>query len=535
MLNRVKLRGQDGSAMVSALMVMLVMLPLGLALLSIVDTQARDSGSERTRDRAFNLADSALTSATSNLGRFAWPTSGATAPSNTGATGTGAACSTQSYGATLGGATFEHSATAAMQPNLNASFDDSAYTGATWQINVCDDNLTGVGSAVWADALLSKMNYDQNANQKVWVRASATVAGRTRTLAALTTVAQTSALASKYAVMTGRMNADLTNSLGTVLSDSVIGGLTSTLLRTNPLVAADPSIVATSPPNSGITAIRCGVLDMTVANTCLTGALAATSALPLLGTLVTGGRLVQATSLTATSDANVAQLKQQAINSGTYVASTAGTASATSAPTCSIPAAANSSTIVYIEQVGTGALGTTTGGVGDQYCRIDLSSASVAYKALIIGHGRVVLRGDNTSTEIDGARNTFSGLVYALNQQRETIVPEKDSATAAREVIRIDRGAHVKGGVAADGKSAQVGIYPPPLCSVITTTITVLGNPVTTTVDGCLSGLLATITGVLEAYNPAIQSDISLVNAVKIYGAASLVTGSYRDVAGEVQ
>ncbi len=67
--------------MISALLVMLVMLPLGLALLSIVDTQAKDSGRERTRDRAFNLADSALTSAAFNLGRFAWPTSGATSPS----------------------------------------------------------------------------------------------------------------------------------------------------------------------------------------------------------------------------------------------------------------------------------------------------------------------------------------------------------------------------------------------------------------------------------------------------------------------
>lgn len=506
--------------MVSALMVMLVMLPLGLALLSIVDTQAKDSGSERTRDRAFNLADSALTSAAFNLGRFAWPTSGATSPSNAGATGTAGACGTKTYGATLGGSTYPNSATAALQPNLNATFDDSAYTGATWQINVCDDDETAT-SPIWNEGLLSELNYDENANQQVWVRAQATVGGRTRVLAALAKSTQTPALSSKYGLMTGRMNADVVNTAGTVLTSGVVDSLTSGLLGSDPLVAADPTSV-TTPPSSGVTAVRCGLTDLSVPVTCLQGALAATSALPLLGTLVTGGKLVQATSLTAASDATIAQLKQQAINSGTYVASTAGTASASSAPACTIPAGANSTTVVYIEQVGTGTLGTTTGGVGDRFCKIDLSTANVAYKALVIGHGRVVLRGNNTITSITASRNVFSGVVYALNQQRDVL---GDSATAAREVVRIDQGAHVKGGVAADGKSAQVGIYPP-----VCTSAYLLGIDI-----GCGLSALTSILGVLGTYNPAIQSNVSLMNAVKIYGAASLVTGSYRDVAGEVR
>jgi Tfp pilus assembly protein PilX len=518
MLKRGNFRSEDGSVVITALMVMLIVLPLGLALLSMVDTQARDSGRERTRDRAFNLADSALTSAAFNLSRFAWPANASSAPSNTSATGTSAICNTASYGATLGAATNTGSATSKLQPNLNATYDDSAYTGATWQINVCDDDPA---TAVWSNSLLtSNHNYDENGNQKVWVRSQATVGGRTRVLAALVKVTQTPALSSTYGLITGRMNADLTNSLNVVLSNGLIGSLAGGLLGSDPLVAPDPTAV-TTPPTSGVTAVRCGALDG-----CLTGALGAASAVSAVNALVTGGMLVQSTETTATSDAAVAQIKQQAITSNTYQATTAGSASSASPPACTIPAGANASTIVYIEQVGTsgGAAG-TTGGQGDQFCSIDVTSG-VTYKALIIGSGRVVLRGNNTSVT-NGTTNTFKGLVYALNLQRKTALG--DAALPTREVIRIDQGAHVKGGVAADGKSAQVGVYPPPTCTSIIVGI----PPLTADVGTCVTGLLTTLLSNVTSYNPAIQADVSLMNAVKIFDTAGIVAGTYHDVAGE--
>lgn len=516
MLTRLELRvsDQEGSALVIALLVMMVMLPIGIALLTMVDTQARESGSERTRDRAFNLADSALSSGAVSLGQFAWPTSGAGAPSNAGATGTAAACGTAGYGATLGAATNPGSATSRLQPNLNASYEDSAYIGATWQINVCDDDPSNPGPTVWKDALLSSWNYDQNANDLMWIRAQATVAGRQRVLAALVRVGKTPALSSKYGLMTGRMRADVTNSLDAVLGGS-LGPITGALLGNDPLVAPDP-LANTTPPTSGVTAIRCGVLDLApgASPTCLAGALAAAADVPPISTLVTGGKLVQATSRTATSEASIAQLKQQAINSDTYVDSTAGTVSATSPtnpPLCRIPEGADSSKIVYIEQVGTTGTANTVGGPGDQFCRLDVAS-NPAFKALVIGRGRVVLRGNGT----------FRGLVYALNQQRDTPAPGLgDAAVPTREVIRIDRGAHVRGGVAADGKSAQVGIYPP--CSSF-----VLGTDV-----GCALVGISVIVGILNTYNPAIQADVALMNAVKIYGTSSVVPDTYRDIAGE--
>ena len=513
MLTRPIIRREDGSAIVTAILVMAIMIPIGLALLAIVDTQATSSGSERTRDRAFNLADSALHSAAFALSRSAWPSSGSSAPNNSG-TPAAATCASSSFGATLGAATNAGSTTARLQPNLNASYEDPAYTGATWQINVCDNDPSGAGPTVWKDALLAGMNYDANGDERVWVRSEASVAGHRRVLAALVRVAEENALSSKYGLITGRLNAELTNTAGAVLTGGLLGSLTSALLGSDPLVAPDPT-ANTTPPTSGITAVRCGALEG-----CLTGALGGlSSAVPPLSTVITGGRLVQTTSPTATSEASIAQLKQQAIASGTYVAATNGTQTSSNPPACTIPAGANSDTVVYIEQVTAGTVN-APGGAGDHYCLLSVA-ANVSFKALVIGSGRIVVRGNNTTAS--GTVNTFRGFLYALNEQRSAL---GDAATPTREVIRIDRGAHVVGGVAADGKSAQVGIYPPPLC----TSSFVLGIDV-----GCSLSALTSILGVLNTYNPAITSDVAIMNAIKTYGSAAVVPGTYRDILGEIR
>ena len=516
MLRRLKLprlRGEGGSVVVTAVMMMAIMIPIGLALLAIVDTQARESGTERTRDRAFNLAESALQSAAFSLSRGAWPAAAGSAPSNTGSSGTSMYCGLASYGATLGAATNAGSATAKLQPRLNATYDDASYTGATWQINVCDNDLTSAGPTVWREDLLTtSRNFDENADELVWVRSEAQVAGRRRVLAALVRVEETPAFSSKYGLITGRMNAEVRDTAGVLLGGSLLDAAVDVMLgESDPLVAPDPS-ADTTPPTSGIIAVRCGALEG-----CLAGSIGGlSSTVTPLSTLIGGGKLVQTTSPTATSAASIGQLKQQAINSGTYVAATAGHASPSSAPACDIPAAANADTVVYIDVVGTSSTSHTIGGAGDQYCVLNVST-NKTYKALVIGSGRVILRGDNTTN--GGTVNTFRGLLYALNTQREWL---GDASPTVREVVRIEQGAHVVGGVAADGKSAQVGIYPPPTptCSLLDLV--------------CTANLLLNTVGVVEAYNPAIRSDVAVMQAVKSYGSARVVPGTYRDVAGDL-
>ena len=94
----------------------------------------------------------------------------------------------------------------------------------------------------------------------------------------------------------------------------------------------------------------------------------------------------------------------------------------------------------------------------------------------MIGSGHVIIRGNGSTTAapvFTGAAasgpqiNTFSGVVYALNLQRHAVADGGlglgDVATVRHEVVRIDSGAHVKGAVYADGKSAMVSIIPPAL------------------------------------------------------------------------
>ncbi len=115
---------ETGSVLVTALLVAMVMLGLGLALLSIVDTQASESGTERSRDRAFNLSESVLTSQAFVLGRN-WP---GTVPAGN------PACSTTPFGDPLGAATPSSTESARLRRNLDGNYNpavDSAYTGAT--------------------------------------------------------------------------------------------------------------------------------------------------------------------------------------------------------------------------------------------------------------------------------------------------------------------------------------------------------------------------------------------------------------------
>ena len=146
-----RLRDDSGVALVTALFSTIVMLALGLALLSIVDTQTSESASERTRDRGFNLSESVLNSQAFVLGRN-WPD--AVPGRQPGMLGRGirlrrharhdrahrSGCLSATANAQpTAAAGSPLAATTRIRPNLNASYTDGAYANATWQVNVCDD------------------------------------------------------------------------------------------------------------------------------------------------------------------------------------------------------------------------------------------------------------------------------------------------------------------------------------------------------------------------------------------------------------
>ncbi|MDP2710538.1 MAG: hypothetical protein Q8O56_04910 [Solirubrobacteraceae bacterium] len=539
---------ERGSALITALLATAMMLALGLALLSIVDTQAKESASERTRDRAFNLSESVLTSQAFVLGRN-WP---ASIPPGDPACNAAAA----GFGDIVGADTTPSAATARLRPNLNASYTDAAYEGATWQVNVCDDID---GSTVWSDSLLTGKNYDANGNNKVWVRAQSTVEGRTRVLVGLVQVRTTPAIPSRFGLVSGNLTDDLGSTVNNITANA-LGGVLSGLLGSTPTVAPDPAV-----PGSGITGVRCGLLDLQVlVSTCVTGTVAALGAVPLVSTLL-GNKYEQFPTVTTTSPANIGQLRRQAQESLTYAPTSPGGASAV----CAIPPAAGPSTVVFIEKVGT----------GDQSCVLNVPLGGLSYRAVVVGSGRIILRGAPIAAgaPVSTTSRTFTGVVYALNLQRHPVADGGlglgDAATPGREVIRIESGAHVKGGVYADGKSAKVGIDPPNLtlntnslvnsllcpgllCTLAPTLNGLLGVlGVDGTVDALINGTcllrvlgictlslpglgLDTVVGGLvnqlnpqrAVYGSAIVTHKDTIETLKVYGASGVVPGSFRDM-----
>lgn len=531
---------ESGAALVTALLCTMVMLALGLALLAIVDTQANESTDEATRDRGFNLAESVLTSEAFVLGRN-WPTSGVGNCFDSGA----------GFGDTVGAtATAGASAqTLRLRDNLNVSYEDDAYDGATWQVNLCDDDSP---SNVWNDTLTNNHNYDANGNGKLWVRSQATVAGKTRALVGLVKVRRSTAMNQKWGLVAGNVAEDLGPATSAITSNNLVTTLTQNLLTTNPPVAADPDVPS---PGSGVTGLRCGLLDnISQVKTCVTGAIGALSVVPAVNTLVTNGRFEQFPTQTSTSPIAIGQMRKEAIDDATYMATAPGASTVAAAPSCGIGYASDASKVVFIEKVGT----------GDQYCYLDVSS-SRRWKALVIGSGRIIIRGSNSITPYSTTTsNRLTAVVYALNLQSNHA-----SASPAIDVVRIERAARVVGAVHADGKNASVRIVNPDFDTNALINAVLCDNAVTCGLAPTLTGLLGTlglsgtidalingrclvslpllgctvslpgqglnevvggITTQLTTYGSAINADTDVINALVVYSSSGVMPGTFRDL-----
>ena len=531
---------ESGAALVTALLCTMVMLALGLALLAIVDTQANESTDEATRDRGFNLAESVLTSEAFVLGRN-WPTAGV---GNCFASGAG-------FGDTIGAAPAagDSAQTLRLRDNLNVSYGDDAYDGATWQVNLCDD--TG-GASVWTDALQNNHNYDANGNGKLWVRSQATVAGKTRALVGLVKVRQTSAMNQTWGLVAGNVAEDLGPATSAITGNNLVTTLTSSLLTTNPPVAADPDVPS---PGSGVTGLRCGLLDnVAQVKTCVTGAIGALSVVPAVNTLVTNGRFEQFPTKTSTSPVTIGQMRKEAIDDATYMATAPGASTVGAAPSCAIGYASDATKVVFIEKVGT----------GDQYCYLDVSS-SKRWKALVVGSGRIIIRGSDSITPYaTTTSNRLTAVVYALNLQSDHAV-----ASPQIDVVRIEKGARVVGAVHADGKNAAVRIVNPDFNTNALINAVLCDNAVTCALAPTLTGLIGAlglsgtvdalingrclvslpllgctvylpgqglnevvggITTQLTAYGSAINADTDVINALTVFSSSGVMPGTFRDL-----
>jgi hypothetical protein len=225
-----RLRDERGTVIVTAVMMLMIMVSIGLAVLSQVDTQTTQSRKERERESSFNLAEAALSAQTFVLGRRGTGTSTIPYPTS---------CSTAAS------THFFCPASAQLMRSYNGA-DGSGQvdfdTSTTWTTWVRDDANPTTGAPVlfWDDAYLANTNwarYDKAGafdgtgapipNRHVWVRAEATVRGKTRALIAYVRIEDKAVNFPQYAVLAGSVrgqnngNKTLVNSTGSPLGVGV--------------------------------------------------------------------------------------------------------------------------------------------------------------------------------------------------------------------------------------------------------------------------------------------------------------------------
>jgi hypothetical protein len=189
-----KLTQERGNVLVTAILLMSIMLSVGIAVASTVDTQTTQSRKQRERESTFNLAEAALSAQTFILGRR----------------GTGTA--TNPYptaGCPQSGDTFfcPSSTNLLRSYTGDATQVDFSATTTTWKTDVLDDaDAGGAPVTFWKDDYLSVANwprYDKNNNRHVWVRSQAVVRGHLRAIVAWVKIEDRIVSFPRYAVLAG--------------------------------------------------------------------------------------------------------------------------------------------------------------------------------------------------------------------------------------------------------------------------------------------------------------------------------------------
>ncbi len=233
---RHRIAAEHGNALVTALLLTMIMLTVGLAGLAQVDVQQEQSGVERVRETSFNLGEGVLNAQIFAVSRR-WPGPGAGAGTPAAAPFVFAPCTQDSDPLTS-----PNCPDAATIRKLFPSPDTDGPTA--WRTEVRDNATTvpitcsssASPSTFYSDASTQgQPAYDCNGDGKLWVRAQATVRGRTRTMVALVQAERETQQLPRAALLAGRL--EIGNSgRGKVL----INAQADTTLNTEILLRCDP-------------------------------------------------------------------------------------------------------------------------------------------------------------------------------------------------------------------------------------------------------------------------------------------------------
>jgi Tfp pilus assembly protein PilX len=368
---RKRCNDEQGWALVTAIMLMTIMLGTILSVATYVDGQTKLGATTRKRETAFNMAEAAMNMQTYALSRD-WP---------------GAGQILTQYPVCTTSTSVSRCPNPTEMSNLIASPDS---TGATWQTQVRDNGGDSNSANFYSDAtVLSQPAYDANGDGRMWVRATATARGKSRTIVELVRVEEEALDLPHAAVVAGRFQS--TNSGNKVVVDTSSG------------TGANGFVGVRCTPSLGETTTS-ACLDQPL-GTAPTQTQAKWDALvqqqisPYAGHVQTGY-----TSANAMSQATRDQLKARAIADGKYYA------------TC--PPAWPTGTIVYIES-------------GDCTYSSNVTINSATRPGLLLmNSGTLTLKGTGD----------YWGVIYCVNAQNSSGV-----------VLSLQGSGTLHGGVFADG------------------------------------------------------------------------------------
>jgi Tfp pilus assembly protein PilX len=194
---------EGGWVLVTAILLLAIMLGTILSVATYVDSQTKLGATSRKRETAFNMAQAAMNMQTYALSRD-WPGVGQQATP---------------YPACGPSSALTRCPTPTEMSNLIASADAS---GATWQTQVHDNGGNSNSANFYSDAtVLSQPAYDANGDGRLWVRATATAKGKSRTIVELVRVEEEALDLPHAAVVAGRFAS--TNSGNKIVVDTSSG------------------------------------------------------------------------------------------------------------------------------------------------------------------------------------------------------------------------------------------------------------------------------------------------------------------------
>jgi len=169
---RLRLGSETGSALVTAIVLLTIMISMSLAVLALVDTETKQSGVNRNRESAFNIAEAAMNAQIFALAQD-WP-------------GNSDKNLLQCLPSTGGTRCPVHTQLRGLFPTTDTD------PAMQWSTRIVDNQPPYTD--FYSDAMLSGTTYgydkggpggEHKPDGKVWVRAEATSRGRTRAMVAL--------------------------------------------------------------------------------------------------------------------------------------------------------------------------------------------------------------------------------------------------------------------------------------------------------------------------------------------------------------